>query len=66
MASNNQYMQDVAKRVPLKSNGSSIRVINEHEGGIMYSKWHPNKKILATGGHGDYYVDVWDYNLINS
>lgn len=32
----------------------------------MYSKWNPVKKILATGGTGDFYVDVWDYNLINS
>ena len=32
----------------------------------MYSKWNPAKKILATGGTGDFYVDVWDYNAINS
>lgn len=32
----------------------------------MYSKWNPVKKILATGGFGDFYVDVWDYNNINS
>ena len=59
-------MFEVPKKIPLKSNGSSIRVINEHQGGIMYSKWHPSKKFLATGGHGDYYVDIWDYSLINT
>jgi len=51
--------------MPLASNGSSISVINEHKGDIFFSKWNPSKKILATGGAGDCFVDVWDFNRIN-
>ena len=41
-------------------------MINEHHGEIFFAKWNPNKNYLATGGAGDCYVDVWDYNLLNS
>jgi len=58
----NQHLNSI----PLQSNGTSIRVMNEHKGDIFFSKWNPNKKILATGGAGDCFVDVWDFNLINS
>jgi WD40 repeat protein len=40
--------------------------MNEHQGEIFFAKWSPSKKILATGGAGDCFVDVWDFNLINS
>lgn len=51
-----------SNKIPLLSNGSSIQVISEHQGSIFFSKWNPNKKILATGGAGDCFVDVWDAN----
>jgi hypothetical protein len=41
-------------------------VINEHKGNIFFSKWNPNKKIVATGGAGDCFVDIWDFNRINT
>jgi hypothetical protein len=41
-------------------------MLNEHQGEIFFSKWNPNKKILATGGAGDCFVDVWDFNMINA
>lgn len=36
-------------------------LLNEHLGEIVHSKWNPNKKLLATGGNGDYFVDLWDF-----
>lgn len=48
--------------MPLLSNQTSIRVINEHKGLVFFTKWNPNKRILASGGAGDCYVDLWDYN----
>ena len=41
-------------------------MLNEHQGEIFFSKWNPVKRILATGGAGDCYVDIWDFNLINT
>jgi len=35
-------------------------VVPEHRGDILFSKWNTNKRILATGGAGDCYVNVWD------
>lgn len=49
-----------AKKIPLVSNGSSVMLVNEHSGEIAHSKWNPNKRILATGGNGDSWVDLWD------
>merc|ERR1740117_869458 len=41
-------------------------IVPEHSGEILHSKWNPFKKMLATGGTGDYYVDIWDFNLMNN
>lgn len=41
-------------------------VVNEHQGEIMYSRWNSHKKVLATGGTGDFMVNVWDLNMFNS
>jgi hypothetical protein len=40
-------------------------IINEHSGEILHSKWNPFQKMLATGGTGDYFVDIWDFNHLN-
>jgi hypothetical protein len=48
------------------SNGQSIRVISEHHGEIFFAKWNPHQRLLATGGTGDMFVDIWDYNLLSS
>lgn len=53
-------------KIPLVSNGISIHVINEHQGEIFFSKWNPYKRLLATGGAGDYFVNIWDYNQISA
>jgi len=37
-------------------------VIQEHKGEVFHSKWHPTKRLLATAGASDNFVDVWDYN----
>ena len=50
----------MAKKIPLVHNGSSVMLVNEHLGEIAHSKWNPSKKILATGGNGDCFVDLWD------
>ena len=50
----------MVKKIPLVHNGSSVMLVNEHLGEIAHSKWNPNKKILATGGNGDCFVDLWD------
>jgi len=50
---------------PLKHNGNSIHILNDHKGEIFFSKWNPTKNFLATGGAGDNVVDVWDFDLIN-
>ena len=52
-------------RMPLTSNGQNIMIINEHSGEILHSKWNPFQKMLATGGTGDYFVDIWDFNHLN-
>lgn len=52
--------QETAKKIPLVNNNSSVMLVNEHYGEIAHSKWNPNKKILATGGNGDCFVDLWD------
>jgi WD40 repeat protein len=62
----NGSKQEVAKKIPLVSNGSSIVLANEHLGEIVHSKWNPSKKILATGGNGDCFVDLWDLTQPNS
>jgi WD40 repeat protein len=49
-------------RMPLKSNGNSIKVIQEHQGLVFFSKFNPTKRILATGGAGDCFVNLWDFN----
>ena len=54
------------ERIPLMPNGKSISIINEHKGDIFFSKWNPNKKVLATGGAGDCFVNVWDSNQVQS
>lgn len=41
-------------------------VVNEHFGEIAHSKWNPVKKILATGGNGDCFVDLWDLTIPGS
>jgi WD40 repeat protein len=41
-------------------------MINEHQGEIVHSKWNPNKKLLATGGNGDCFVDLWDLTTNSS
>ena len=41
-------------------------MIEEHQGEIFFSKWNPFKRLLATGGAGDYFVNVWDYNQISA
>ena len=53
-------------RIPLVHNGKSVFVINEHHGEVIYLKWNPMEKMLATGGHNDNYVDVWDFAIIGS
>lgn len=53
-------------KIPLVSNGQSVRVIKEHQGEIFFSKWNPCQRLLATGGTGDMFVDIWDYNLLSS
>jgi hypothetical protein len=53
-------------KIPLISNGISIHMIEEHQGEIFFSKWNPFKRLLATGGAGDYFVNVWDYNQISA
>lgn len=55
--------QSLDFKIPLVHNGHSIHVINEHHGQVLYLKWSQNQKMLATGGHKDNYVDVW--NLTN-
>ena len=47
--------------IPLVNNGTSIQVINEHHGEVIYLKWNPLQKLLATGGHNDNIVDIWDF-----
>lgn len=41
-------------------------LVNEHSGEIAHSKWNPNKRILATGGNGDSWVDLWDMTQSHS
>lgn len=43
-----------------------MRVIKEHHGEIFFAKWNPHQRLLATGGTGDMFVDIWDYNLLSS
>ena len=52
--------QECTKKIPLVNNGSSVMLVNEHSGEIAHSKWNPTKRILATGGNGDSWVDLWD------
>jgi WD40 repeat protein len=47
-------------KIPLQSNHSSVFVVPEHQGAIFFSKWNANRRILATGGAGDSWVNVWD------
>ena len=56
----NQIMLN--NKIPLVSNGISIHIVNEHQGEIFFSKWNPFKRLLATGGASDYFVNLWDYN----
>lgn len=56
----------LANKIPLVTNGQSVRVIKEHQGDIFFAKWNPHQRLLATGGTGDMFVDIWDYNLLSS
>ena len=56
----------LTNKIPLVSNGQSVRVVKEHHGEIFFSKWNPHQRLLATGGTGDMFVDIWDYNLLSS
>lgn len=56
----------LANKIPLVSNGHSVRVIKEHHGETFFAKWNPHQRLLATGGTGDMFVDIWDYNLLSS
>jgi len=55
----NKLCQD---SIPLLANGDSIHIINEHCGEILLVKWNQNKKLLATGGGNDNYVNIWDFS----
>ena len=43
-----------------------MRVIKEHHGETFFAKWNPHQRLLATGGTGDMFVDIWDYNMLSS
>ena len=55
----------LTNKIPLVDNCGNLRIISEHKGLIFFSRWNPLQMMLATGGHGDNFVDVWDYNLIS-
>ena len=50
------------------TNNHSITVIDEHCGHVFFSKWNPvsGRRFCATGGAGDYFVDVWDFDTIRN
>lgn len=54
------------KKIPLESNGSSILIVNEHVGEIVYTKWNPTKSMLASGGNSDCFVNLWDTKELSS
>ena len=54
------------KKIPLVSNCSSVLVINEHVGEIGHTKWNPTKSMLASGGNGDCFVNLWDTKDLSS
>jgi WD40 repeat protein len=37
-----------------------VHILNEHQGEVIFLKWNPLQKLLATGGQNDNVVDVWD------
>lgn len=55
-------------KVPLVTNNHSITVIDEHCGQVFFAKWNPvpGRRFCATGGAGDYFVDVWDFDTIRN
>ena len=55
-------------KVPLVTNGHSISVIDEHCGQVFFAKWNPanGRRFCATGGAGDYFVDIWDFDTIRN
>lgn len=52
--------------IPLKHNGNTLHILNDHKGEIFFSKWNPIKNLLATGGAGDNVVDIWDFDLVST
>ena len=59
---------DSQVKVPLVTNGHSISVIDEHCGQVFFAKWNPanGRRFCATGGAGDYFVDIWDFDTIRN
>mmetsp|Transcript_14839 Transcript_14839/g.25236 ORF Transcript_14839/g.25236 Transcript_14839/m.25236 type:complete len:92 (-) Transcript_14839:1308-1583(-) len=47
-------------------NGATIHLLNEHHGEVIHLKWNPNNKFLATAGHCDNYVDIWDLSSLGA
>lgn len=50
------------------TNNHSITVIDEHCGQVFFAKWNPipGRRFCATGGAGDYFVDVWDFDTVRN